>query len=187
MQLKCPCGSPWHVMEAPLRGGYCMACGKFDLEKYDENWHLVYFLVFNFIHRFMRRNLSESGLDYLTNKIASEIWLYNMSQTLQIHRYADIASDLADETSRSNVLKKCNAYSIAQYLGIPHQTVRRKINHLIERGWVIRSPEGLLSISASCEAEFKPEFNLETMRDFVSTAKGVFAMLGCLDSPANQD
>lgn len=29
-----------------------------------------------------------------------------------------------------------NAYSIAQYTGIPRETVRRKVRHLTARGWV---------------------------------------------------
>ena len=184
---KCACGNEWDVMAAPLRDGYCPQCGQFDQASYEWNWHQVYFIVFSFIHRFMRRNIEESRMDYLTNKIASEIWLYNISQTLRSTAYQDIADSLADDSKRHQVLKKCNAYSLSQYLGIPHQTVRRKIADLIARGWVVKSPDGLLSISAACEAEFKPEFNIETMRDFVASAKAVLAMLAQSGSDAGPD
>ncbi|WP_371325121.1 hypothetical protein VX159_06285 [Dechloromonas sp. ZY10] len=76
------------------------------------------------------------------------------------------------------MLRKCNTYSIAQYLGIPQETARRKIRLLIDRGWVLKESDGSLIISAACEAEFKQEFITETMRDFVSTARAVFSMLG---------
>jgi hypothetical protein len=164
-------------MNAPLRGRYCDACGMFDESIYKANWHPIYFVVFSFIHRFMSRNLQETGMDYLTNKIASEIWIYNFSHTLKAHEYADIADHLENDAGRSHILKKCNAYSIAQYLGVPHQTVRRKVQFLIDKGWVVRSSDGLLSISAACEAEFKPEFNIETVRDFIASARAVMSML----------
>jgi len=165
-------------MAAPLQGRYCRACGEFDEAGFMECWHPPYFVVFSFIHRFMRRNLAQTGMDYLTNKIASEIWLYNFGQTLKDTEYQKIAHLLGDEVSRHQTLKKCNTHSLAQYLGIPHQTARRKVQSLIEKGWVVRSPEGLLSISASCEEEFKPEFILETFRDFISTARATLAILG---------
>ena len=187
MNQKCPCGNPWSVLDAPLQGRYCRACGEFDESRFLENWHPAYFVVFAFIHRFMRRNLGHTDMDYLTNKIASEIWLYNFGQTLQGTDYQNIAHLLNVEEGRQQVLKKCNAHSLAQYLGIPNQTARRKIQKLIDMGWAIRSPEGLLSISAACEAEFKPEFILETFRDFLSTARATMAMLdvGTTHQPTN--
>ena len=178
MKKSCPCGNEWEVMEAPLQGRYCRNCGEFDEARFMACWHPPYFVVFSFIHRFMRRNLAQADMDYLTNKIASEIWLYNFGQTLQTSEYQSIAPLLNDEGARHQVLKKCNTHSLAQYLGIPHQTARRKVQALIDKGWVVRSPEGLLSISAACEEEFKPEFILETFRDFVSTARATMAMLG---------
>lgn len=165
------------MMDAPLRGGYCAICAGFDEARYQQDWHPIYFLVFGFIHRFMRRNLAKSGTDYVTNKIASEIWLYNIGQTLLNRDYPEIADSLEDEVLREGLLKKCNAYSLSQYLDIPHETVRRKVQLLIDNGWVSRDEDGALSITAACEAEFKPDFNLETMRDFVSTARAVMAML----------
>ena len=177
MKQNCPCGNEWDVMEAPLQGRYCRVCGGFDETSFMESWHPPYFVVFSFIHRFMRRNLAQTGMDYLTNKIASEIWLYNFGQTLQTSDYHCIAPLLNDEDARHQVLKKCNTHSLSQYLGIPHQTTRRKVKALIDKGWVIRSSEGLLSISSACEDEFKPEFILETFRDFISTARAAMAML----------
>lgn len=35
-----------------------------------------------------------------------------------------------------------NALSIAEYTGIPRETVRRKVNELIEKGWVLRDDKG---------------------------------------------
>jgi DNA-binding IclR family transcriptional regulator len=35
-----------------------------------------------------------------------------------------------------------NALSIAEYTGIPRETVRRKVNELIQKGWVTRDDNG---------------------------------------------
>lgn len=48
---------------------------------------------------------------------------------------------------------------------------------LIDQKIVEKNSKGELMISKSCEDNFMPEFNFETMRDFVSTARHVFAML----------
>ena len=52
---------------------------------------------------------------------------------------------------------------------------------------MVKDAEGSLMISAACEEEFKPEFNLETMRDFVSSARAVMAMLGIEAAPKPDD
>ena len=178
VDFSCPCGQAGkRVLDDPLKGFFCEACGRFDEAFFLDNWHPIYFMVFSFIHRFMRKNLETTGTDYLMNKIASEIWIYNMGQVLTGDNYISAVGLLQNDAGRQGVLKKCNTYSIAQYLGISQETARRKVAALVEKGWVVKNPDGSLIISAACEAEFKPEFNLETMRDFLSTARGVFSLL----------
>lgn len=179
MDKRCPCEhSNKHVLADPINGGYCSKCAQFDETTFEAHWHPAYFPLFSFIHRFMRRNLAEAQSDYLANKIASEIWIHNMGHLLaEDGKYMQHAGQLEEDTSRRQLLRKCNTYSISQYLGIPQETARRKIRQLIERGWVIKENDGSLIISAACEAEFKQEFITETMRDFVSTARAVFALL----------
>lgn len=188
MNLPCPCQTTSKtILHDPVQGRYCPLCGQFDEARFLEHWHAVYFVVFSFIHRFMRRNLAATGLDYLSNKIASEIWIHNLGQLLANGSYPQLAGQLVHDETRSQVLKKCNTHSIALYLGIPQETARRKVAALIEKGWVVKDAEGSLMISAACEEEFKPEFNLETMRDFVSSARAVMAMLGIEAAPKPDD
>ncbi len=179
MEQQCPCDQAnKHVLADPVNGRYCSKCAQFDEAAFEAHWHPAYFPMFSFIHRFMRRNLADAQIDYLANKIASEIWIHNMGRLLaEDGKYARHAGQLEKDACRSQLLRKCNTYSIAQYLGIPQETARRKIRQLIERGWVLKESDGSLIISAACEAEFKQEFITETMRDFVSTARAVFALL----------
>ena len=87
-------------------------------------------------------------------------------------RSADgISRKLADPDTRLSDLPACNAYSISESLGIPRETVRRKVKKLIDMGWVERRESGDLTVTAVCEQEFQANFVAETVRDFVSTAR----------------
>lgn len=48
-----------------------------------------------------------------------------------------------------------NTRSIADYTGIPRETVRRKINELVERGWVTRDSQGSLKVTARCAKDLE--------------------------------
>ncbi|MCY1128541.1 helix-turn-helix domain-containing protein [Frigidibacter sp. RF13] len=48
-----------------------------------------------------------------------------------------------------------NIQSVAEYSGIPRETVRRKVRALQEKGWVERDGEGLLTISSSAAADLE--------------------------------
>ncbi|MEY2633347.1 MAG: hypothetical protein RIR00_2001 [Pseudomonadota bacterium] len=173
VSLKCSEQDP---LKAALRGAYCGQCGQFDEAAFLENWHPSFFLVFNFIRRFNHRDFNKLG-DPILSMIASEIWLFNISRLLQRDGPENITRRLSEENERRRLLPKCNTYSLAQFFDLPYQTVRRKVKILIDRGMVAKNAQGELSVTAACEASFTPEFNLETMREFISTARCVFSLL----------
>lgn len=159
-----------------LAGSYCPNCQHFDEERFLGNWHIPYFLVFSFIRRYTYRDYQVTG-DLIESMVASEIWRYNVSRF--IAKGLNPSSELlADEDKRRKLLPKCNTHSVAVSLGLPPQTVRRKVQALIDRGWVERSEKGELHITSRAEEEFNPAFNLETMRDFISTARHLFRHMG---------
>lgn len=49
-----------------------------------------------------------------------------------------------------------NIRSIADYSGIPRETVRRKITELEAKGWVQRSPDGYITATRKASAELEP-------------------------------
>lgn len=49
-----------------------------------------------------------------------------------------------------------NLRSIADFSGIPRETVRRKINHLVELGWVARQPDGSLVATSKAREGLEP-------------------------------
>lgn len=49
-----------------------------------------------------------------------------------------------------------NIQSIADFSGIPRETVRRKLGVLIDKGWVERDEHGLIRATARAKAELEP-------------------------------
>jgi hypothetical protein len=49
-----------------------------------------------------------------------------------------------------------NLQSIADFSGIPRETVRRKVGTLVARGWVRRDPGGLLAVTDAAKDSLQP-------------------------------
>ena len=49
-----------------------------------------------------------------------------------------------------------NVRSIAEYSGIPRETVRRKLSVLMEKGWVIRNDDNILAATPKARHELEP-------------------------------
>lgn len=49
-----------------------------------------------------------------------------------------------------------NLQSIADYSGIPRETVRRKIAELEAKGWVQRGPDGFITATRAASADLEP-------------------------------
>lgn len=50
-----------------------------------------------------------------------------------------------------------NVQSIADSWGIPKETVRRKVNELVKRGWIARDRSGYLSVTPRAARDLKAE------------------------------
>lgn len=66
-------------------------------------------------------------------------------------------------------LDGCNAFSLSQATGIPRETVRRKIDWLVKRGWVAKSAKGEVTITPELGKHFLPERNVEMLTGFLDT------------------
>ncbi|GGY13673.1 winged helix-turn-helix domain-containing protein [Paludibacterium paludis] len=55
---------------------------------------------------------------------------------------ANLRGPLDGERLLETQLKPCNAFSVAQASGIPRETVRRRVNRLIEDGWLMPHRNG---------------------------------------------
>ena len=88
------------------------------------------------------------------------------------HAAAPVHEALWNKRSRNP--RASNAYSISAASGIPRNTVRRKLDQLIARGWIIETPDGKLTLNPAQDpplAALFADYNrqiLQTMREAIA-------------------
>lgn len=135
-------------------------------------------MIYAFIGRHLKALYHSCDGDMVMALVMCEIWQYNVGRYLDRSGPVDATATLQDPEKRRELLPPCNAYSISQVVGVPSETVRRKVKKLIGRGWVERSNDGELISTRAYEEHFVPELTLELMRSFSSAARHVLAMVG---------
>lgn len=65
----------------------------------------------------------------------------------ELGQYATGSLYDSSQNRRSPKIRCSNAYSISVASGVPRETVRRKLDKLIARGWVIETPDGKLGLN----------------------------------------
>jgi hypothetical protein len=85
------------------------------------------------------------------------------SRTLSRGRIDDLCYDRFMDGKRANAAAPINLQSIADYSGIPRETVRRKLKDLEQSGWIARRDKGCLVATAKAAEDLEPA-TLATMR-----------------------
>lgn len=163
------------ALEQIVTGNYSQEKARYNEAAFEGKQQIPFLLVFSFLRRFMRREYHMLQRDAEMGMVVAEIWMYNVSRTLGKEGGQDPRQ--WNDSLRRERFAKCNTYSVSQYLGIPAQTVRRKVQALIDMGWVEKDERGQLMVTQACEDAFNPDFNRETMRDFISTARTLLDLL----------
>ncbi len=114
--------------------------------------------------------------DLLLPIVLGEVALYNVSGLLPDDPAA-LAASFCDDPEHIP-LRPCNAFSISSSTGIPRETVRRKVSHLIQQDWINRDTKGGLTITPKAMALCLKPFNEDNQSDFLATADRVRVALG---------
>lgn len=95
-------------------------------------------LIASFTVPMMRRLYQEFDGDLVQIIVLGEISLRNVDQFFR--KAGDDAPEklLDDAARRTQLMQTCNALSISEATGIPRETVRRKVEQLIDKGWLYR-------------------------------------------------
>ena len=93
---------------------------------------------------------------------------------------------LRDPAQRQAHLVPCNALSVAETTGIPRETVRRKVQKLIARGWIVREADGYLYVTPAVAEHFE-SFNLETFNGVLAAAERLQYLAGAPTRPQGRD
>ena len=115
--------------------------------------------------------------DLLLPIVLGEVGLYNMGG-LAMEDPANLPGACPDEESfRRLPLRPCNAFSISSSTGIPRETVRRKVSHLIQHGYIDRDQKGGLTITSKAVSLCMKPFDEENQSDFLTTATRIQAIM----------
>lgn len=73
------------------------------------------------------------------------------------HAPPDMSFDTWKSTSVHDVRKEeINVQSLSDFSGIPRETVRRKLNILVEKGWVARDQNGFITATEKAKQDLAP-------------------------------
>lgn len=148
-----------------------------DREVFDQNFYRVSYLLSRFMVPYMRSVYREFDGDVLLNIVIGEIGTRNLGQFYEANRNSKtFESRLGDVNEHQRVLRPCNALSISDACGIPRETVRRKVNVLIERGWVSQNERGHLYLTPEVARHFQ-RFLLDLIEELLPAARELAEVL----------
>jgi len=94
------------------------------------------------------------------------IRLYSLkSDSIEVHEQA------ATYPERMKHLEPTNGFSISQASGIPRETVRRKIDKLEKKGWVVKNDRGEVCISEKVSDQFTKGFNAKILAELLEASE----------------
>lgn len=148
-----------------------------DPKVYEKNFYRASFLLSRLTVPYLRCIYKEFEGDILLNIVIGEIGTRNMGQYYEASRTSEtFASRLDDASERQQVLRPCNALSISDATGIPRETVRRKVNALIQRGWVSQNKRGHLYLT-SLAAQHYQDFLLGLIEELLPVSRELAELL----------
>lgn len=128
------------------------------------------------------------GGDLTLPIVLGEIAIRNLQAVYQMR--ADEPYDVLDMATEQRIIERkyttehlrpANALSIAHATGIPRETVRRKVEKLIEKGWVQRDERGHLFITTKVREDLGEFDREETVRFSLAAGAVLKVMEGEFD------
>lgn len=160
-----------------LNQGYVDYPAGLDEEKFIANRHPPMFLVYSVFLRYFKNVYHMFDGDLVLALVLAEIWMFNMARYFNRTGLRQGADVLSDPEKRRTLLPGCNAYAVSQTLGVPSETVRRKVRKLEQMGWLERNHDGALIVTLKLEELFPPALTLQDIRYFVGTARMLTTLL----------
>jgi hypothetical protein len=154
------------------------AAAKVDPAEFDRHYLLLTYEAGLFMVGYLRRVHAEFEGDITAAIVLGEIAQHSARRFMKeiLPRSGkDAASVATDEVIEASI-RRCNMLSIAQASGIPRETVRRKVDKLVGKGFVSRDAKGGLAVTRKVGRHFR-EFDRETMEGLVDLAERIRSMV----------
>lgn len=150
----------------------------FDPDQYHAHRNAIAVVMAHFFLRYLNLLYREFEGDLVLPIVLGEIAHHNIfkfysrkGDSVQVH---EKAADYPDRMSR---LEPTNAYSISQATGIPRETVRRKIDKLENKGWVVKNERGEVFFSATVSEHFTKDLNKKILSELLNTSETIRNLL----------
>lgn len=150
----------------------------FDRKSYDENKTAVAVIMNHFLLRYLNLLYQEFDGDLLLPIVLGEIAHHNITRFHSSSgKCLDIRDRLKSGTNRLQNLTPTNAYSISEATAIPRETVRRKVDKLVLRGWLVKNDWGELTISETVGNHFMEGFNINLLDELLKASDCLLEIL----------
>ena len=138
----------------------------FDPDWYVVNRYEIAIIMGFFFMRYLNLLYRKFEGDFVSCMVLGEIANHNVSGFFtEQGSCIEVLKQLKTRPERIKLLKPTNAFSISEVTGIPRETVRRKIDKLQKKGWIVKSEQGELFISETVGDHFTTEFNKKILAE----------------------
>ncbi|MBV2235918.1 MAG: hypothetical protein KUL75_10300 [Sterolibacterium sp.] len=153
---------------------------KIDPAEFEQHYFRAAYLFSRFTVPYMRSIYREFGGDMLLNLVLGEIGTRNVGYFFDAEKDSDASEDvLTDVSEHQRLMRPCNALSISDATGIPRETVRRKIDMLIKKGWVYKNEKGHIYLTPEVAKHFE-HFLFDSIESLLPSAQALIDVLSKL-------
>ncbi len=138
----------------------------------------------NFFLRYLGQIYREFKGDLAAVIVLGEIGHHNIN-----HCYSgqgagcQVHQEQVNDSKLWQSMHPCNAFSLSAATGIPRETVRRKIEELVSRGWLRRNPKGGVFLTKAVVQHFYSGFNPRLLRELLDVAQRLQQLIGNSPQP----
>ena len=153
-----------------------MLKNKFNADQFENNRIRIEIEANRFLLEHIIRVYKQFDGDLVSAIVLGVISFHTISTIAKAHGYdtfkiSDILSELSDRS-----IQPCNAYSISESTGIPRETVRRKIEKLIQAGFIVKNDKSEVYFKEGTQFFFS-NFSLETVNNILNSASNLRKIL----------
>lgn len=144
----------------------------FNQKQYEAHKSAIAVLMGHFMLRHLNRLYHAFEGDLLLPIVLGEIAHHNIFKFYsRSSNCLDFREKLRTDGELAKHLACTNAFSISEATGIPRETVRRKIDKLVKKGWLIKSTRGEVTISETVGEHFMKDFNKVALSELLETSE----------------
>ena len=150
----------------------------FDPEQYEEHKRPIAAMMGRYMLRHLLLLYREFEGDLLMPIVLGEIAYHNINKFYYVEGMClKPRSGMPSGPERLTQQDSTNAFSISEATGIPRETVRRKIDKMVKKGWLTKGPKGEISINELAVDHFTNDFNKKLLIELLSTSACIADLL----------